>query len=192
MELRYLGLAAVIGLLTFGAVYSAVPAGKPDRGRLKKAFEARNFKDAYEGYRALAIDADDDRALVGDDLVHAVACLQRLGRVNEIDAFREAVIKAHAGNVRLAQAAAETLTSGEHHGFPRRRQVRAAGTTGAAASSSVPTTATAPALQVLVHVLGKVGDEPDRAPRRLVLPHPRRHPDGPPRRRRRLAAPGPH
>src|SRR5262249_24361148 len=44
-------------------------------------------------------------------------CLGQLGRTDEIDAFRDAVIAAHKDNWRLLQAAAETLLGGEHFGF---------------------------------------------------------------------------
>src|SRR5690348_1687620 len=110
--------AIVIGFLAAGVVVWAVgPGEKPDRDRVKKAFDAGNFKDAYEGFRALALDPKDDPRRVGDDLNFAVDSLRHLGRVDEVDDFREAVLKAHPGEIRLAQAVAESLVSVENYGF---------------------------------------------------------------------------
>ena len=107
----------VIACLAAGSAFPAAPAGKPDRERLKKAFEAGNFKEAYEGYRPWRSTRRTSPKLVGDDLGTAVECLRKLGRVEEVDDFREAVIKAHADNFRLAQAAAESLLAVENFGF---------------------------------------------------------------------------
>src|SRR5687768_4357407 len=68
------------------------------RAAYAKAYTAGNFKDAYEGLRKLALDPASEPAKVGDDLDLAVTCLQRLGRVDEVDAFRESVVKAHPSN----------------------------------------------------------------------------------------------
>ncbi len=56
--------------------------------------------------------------MVGTDLKRAIRCLESLGRVDEIDAFREAVVAVHQANWRLLQAAAETyLDTQRHEGF---------------------------------------------------------------------------
>ena len=87
------------------------------RQRLRQAFEAGNFKDAYEGLRELALNPNADPRQVGDDLQLAIQALQRLNRVNEIDAFREAVISAHKQNWRLLWTAARTYLEAQHQGF---------------------------------------------------------------------------
>src|SRR5262249_55233114 len=76
-----------------------------------------NYKTAFEGFSKLALAADDDIPKVGNDLSMAINSLQQLGRVDEIDAFRDSVVKTHAGNWRLLMAAANTLLDGEHYGF---------------------------------------------------------------------------
>jgi uncharacterized protein YfaS (alpha-2-macroglobulin family) len=119
--------------MVLGAAFFLVPAlcgrtrppiaadkvAPPQRDALMKAFHAGNFKDAYDGLRKLALDANDDPARVGQDLTTAIACLQRLGRSDEIDDFREAVINAHKGNWRLLETAAESYAGKhmEHFGF---------------------------------------------------------------------------
>ncbi len=108
-------VGTVMGVVT---MWSIAAAPSPDqRAAAQKQFQAGNFKDAYEAFRKLALDPNDDPLRVGDDLTMAVQCLQRLGRVNESDAFREEVIKVHAGNWRLLRAAAESYQSDQHYGF---------------------------------------------------------------------------
>ncbi len=94
-------------------------ADKPgDRERFDKLFTQGNYKDAYEGYRGLALDPKTEPDRVGTDLRRAIQCLVQLGRVDEVDAFREAVVAVHQANWRLLQAAAESyLNDAQHSGF---------------------------------------------------------------------------
>jgi uncharacterized protein YfaS (alpha-2-macroglobulin family) len=87
------------------------------REALLKAFHAGNYKDAYDGLRKLALDPKDDPSLVGQDLVTAVQCLRSLGRTDEVDDFREAVLAVHKDNWRLLDTAAQNLAEVEHYGF---------------------------------------------------------------------------
>src|SRR5258708_1752367 len=108
-----LAVLAVVGWrLTGGG-----PSIEDKRTGLYKAIDAGNFKDAYEGLRKIALDPKNDPMKVGKDLTQAILCLQRLGRVDEIDAFREAVIDVHKDNWRLLATAARTFTDGEHYGY---------------------------------------------------------------------------
>jgi len=88
------------------------------RAKLMKAHQDGNYKDAYDGLRKLALDSNDDPKLVGRDLTTAINCLEQLGRVDEIDTFREAVIQAHAKNWRLLETAAQSyVMTNQHQGF---------------------------------------------------------------------------
>ena len=113
----------VIGLVSFTVLAVGVAMGRRDeppgvREQLDKLFGQGNYKDAYEGYRKLALDAKDQPTKVGTDLTRAIRCLEHLGRVDEIDAFREAVIAVHQSNWRLLHAAAETcLDTQQDEGF---------------------------------------------------------------------------
>ncbi len=89
----------------------------PKRAELKKQFDAGNFKIAYDGYRQLCLDANDDPKLVGDDLNMAASSLQQLARTDELDDFREAVIRVHAKNWRLLSAAATNYLSYDNYGY---------------------------------------------------------------------------
>lgn len=93
------------------------PVSQAERGTFERAFNAGNYKDAYEGYRKLALDPNDDRMKVGRDLTMAIGALQNLGRNDEIDEFREAVIDVHKNNWRLLETAANSYAHGEHQGF---------------------------------------------------------------------------
>src|SRR4051794_28338970 len=97
---RRFAVAGVIVLTSLAAAtfVCAQKATPPDRAAVKKAMESGNWRDAYEGFSKLALDADGDAKAVGDDLTRAVQCLQNLGRSNEIDEFREKVITLHGKN----------------------------------------------------------------------------------------------
>jgi alpha-2-macroglobulin len=112
LGISLLALAVFLGLLALGTFEQ-----DKTRRALMKAHENGNYKDAYDGLRKLALDPTSDPAKVGQDLAVAINCLDRLGRVDEIDAFREGVIEAHKANWRLLETAAETLTTGEPYGF---------------------------------------------------------------------------
>ena len=110
-------VVASLGLLGAWRLTAGAPSIAEQRTKLTKAFNDGNFKVAYDGLRKLALDPNNDKALVGKDLEIAITSLQRLGRTEEIDDFREAVIKVHAKNWRLLSTAAHTYTNSEHYGF---------------------------------------------------------------------------
>ena len=111
-----LGAAIVSAFLAFSA-FGAKDA-PPDRVAAAKQMKDGNWKDAYEAYSRLALDPADDPMKVGEDLARGRACLQSLGRQNEIDAFFEEVIAAHRANWRLLRAAArEYMNYMDHDGF---------------------------------------------------------------------------
>src|SRR5262245_12883111 len=82
-------------LLTLVAAIAWPIAGAPmqqeQRDALNKAFNAGNYKNAYEGIRKLALDPLADPTKISADLELGIRSLQRLGRVEEVDDFREAV-----------------------------------------------------------------------------------------------------
>jgi uncharacterized protein YfaS (alpha-2-macroglobulin family) len=115
---RVLAAAVVLGLAAFWLVAADQAQGqKQRREALLKAQQNGNYKDAYDGLRKLALDPADDPREVGNDLTHAITCLQQLGRDDEIDEFREAVIDVHKQNWRLLDTAARTYQEGQHYGY---------------------------------------------------------------------------
>src|ERR1700722_93825 len=107
--------AAVAWKLTAGGA----PSLEKQRETLTKNHKDGNYKDAYIGLRKLALDPKNDPMLVGKDLDLGVDCLRRLGKVDEVDEFRESVIAVHAKNWRLLETAAKGYVNPqhEHYGF---------------------------------------------------------------------------
>ncbi|HMF16806.1 MAG TPA: MG2 domain-containing protein, partial [Gemmataceae bacterium] len=108
-----------LGLVALAVVY--LRAGEPTQAEQRsistKAFKAGNYKDAYNGLRKLALDPKNDHLQVGGDMDLAINCLRNLGRVDEIDEFREAVIAVHIRNWRLLEAAAKSYSNDQHFGY---------------------------------------------------------------------------
>ena len=76
-----------------------------------------NHKDAFEIYDRLSVDPDNDPLLVGQDLMNAAACLQRIHRGSETDDLRERAIAVHSRNWRLLYAAAQSYWAEQHYGY---------------------------------------------------------------------------
>ncbi|MAG92471.1 MAG: alpha-2-macroglobulin, partial [Planctomycetaceae bacterium] len=116
--LRKSAVAAASLLCLITVLVAAVEEPVTQRRALAlKQMKQGNFREAEAGFRALALDPQNDPKLVGQDLRNGIACLNRLNRSAEIDAFREQVIGVHAGNWRLLQSAAQTYIEGPSHGF---------------------------------------------------------------------------
>src|SRR6185436_4967057 len=96
------------------------PTQQQQREAAQKASAAGNYKDAYDAIRKIALDDKADARKVGGDLELGLDCLRKLGRVDEIDEFRESVIAAHGNNWRLLQTAGLSYADSryyEQHGF---------------------------------------------------------------------------
>ena len=66
---KLLLLPLAMAVLGLGAILLAIePTPKDRRAAAQKAHQAGNYKDAYEGFRTLALDPKGDPAQVGDDL----------------------------------------------------------------------------------------------------------------------------
>src|SRR5579884_961155 len=101
---RFLAVASILACIAAAALL----AEPTPRGKAMAAFQAGNYRDAYDALRKLALDPSDNPNQVGEDLTTAVKCLQQLGRQDESDDFREAVIAVHRKNWQLLQAAAQS------------------------------------------------------------------------------------
>jgi alpha-2-macroglobulin len=106
-----LGIALISTAVVLHLLAAETPPQDKLREGLMKALKDGNYKDAYDGLRKLALDPKTDSHKVGDDLTAAINCLYNLGRVEEVDEFREGVIDVHKTNWRLLDTAATTFSS---------------------------------------------------------------------------------
>ena len=102
---------------SYAAAEGAVAGQDARRKQWQSAAQAGNYRDAYDGFLRLVLDPHDDPLEVGKDLTEGIQCLQQLGRWDEIDDFREAVVAVHRNNWRLLEAAAKSLHGDQHFGF---------------------------------------------------------------------------
>ncbi|MHB1560840.1 MAG: MG2 domain-containing protein, partial [Isosphaeraceae bacterium] len=169
MKIRLLVILGVIGILSMVAL--RVTWARRWRGdgpvqtlreQAARQFGRGNYKDAFEIFRRLALDPKDDPKRVGSDLTSGVDCLTQLGRVEEADDFREAVIAVHSTNWRLLSAAAVSYFNGpDHEGILiAGRFHRAVYRGGRHVNSSERDRARA--LQLLVQGLDRAQADPDR------------------------------
>ena len=115
----YLASGLLLVLLAAVAQSESTPAagGATERARLQRVYNDGNFKDAYDSFRKLVLDKNDDPALVGADLNNALSALRQLGRLNELDELRESAVATHPKNWRLLMEAADSYVKFDHFGF---------------------------------------------------------------------------
>jgi hypothetical protein len=87
------------------------------RRQAQKAYSNGNWKDAFNLYRKLSLEMQNDPKRVGKDFTQAWQCLRQLNRLNELDAFRENVIQRHADNWRLLLDTARSYSQNTHWGY---------------------------------------------------------------------------
>jgi uncharacterized protein YfaS (alpha-2-macroglobulin family) len=104
-------------LLTASGAWPAETAHPQIRQKAQSAYRNGNWQDAFEQYRRLILEIENDPAIVGQDFTRAWRCLQQLNRLNELDQFREEVIEHHAGNWRLLLEAARSYSQNTHWGY---------------------------------------------------------------------------
>jgi uncharacterized protein YfaS (alpha-2-macroglobulin family) len=113
-----LGRVGVVFLFA-GVLAVAASSQNPNaatlRSRAQKLLRDGNFREAYDGYRRLLLDANS--AAVPQDLEQAVQCLNNLGRIQEFDDLVEKTVSAQARNWRMLQTAAQQYIQVEHQGF---------------------------------------------------------------------------
>lgn len=97
--------------------WSEGEGGQALRELSRQQFDRGNFKEALAGFEKLLADPQSGADEVPKDLLSARDCLQRLGRVSELDDLVERAVAVHGGNWRLLQAAAEVYLRADHHGF---------------------------------------------------------------------------
>jgi uncharacterized protein YfaS (alpha-2-macroglobulin family) len=115
--IRTIGLIIILALATASGSWAEPTEHERIRKQALQAYKEGNWQDAYQLYRQLCLETDNDPKLIGNDLFQAWQCLRNLNRLNELDAFREALIDKHFDNWRLLQAAAGSYSQNNHWGF---------------------------------------------------------------------------
>jgi len=165
MEVFRLVVIGLVGCTVLLAAFAAGirAQGPGDRERFDKLFTQGNYKDAYEGYRRLALNAKTEPENVGADLKKAIECLAQLGRDDETDAFIDAVLAVHKENWRLLQAAAESwLNDVQHFGFIVAGKFQRGHHRGGGRYANAYERDRSLALQLLVQGLDRASKDPDR------------------------------
>lgn len=104
-------------VLTIAGLWAVGQEAKPPSfSDAQKKMAAGNFKEAFEEFRKLGLEPKSPAQQMPETLNQAIQCLQQLGRVNEIDEFREQVIEVHKDNWRLLQAVANSYLQVDHNG----------------------------------------------------------------------------
>lgn len=112
------GLLLIFGLLTLPDFMKGNARGADESPeKFQKLFNQGNFKEAFEGFKKLALAPKADARQAGNNMNMAIQSLRNLGRNNEVDDFRDSVISIHEGNWRFLQMAADSFLESEHFGF---------------------------------------------------------------------------
>ena len=115
--IRSISLIICIVLLTVVVVRAETTDHTVIRKTAQKAVREGNWNDAFQLYQRLCLKVENDPNQIGSDLIQAWQCLQNLGRIHELDDFREKTIQKHKENWRLLQAAAESYSQNTHWGY---------------------------------------------------------------------------
>jgi uncharacterized protein YfaS (alpha-2-macroglobulin family) len=109
----------LIAAILMAAAFAGAEAGAHHeiRRQAQKAYTNGNWKDAFDLYRKLSLEMQNDSKQVGKDFTRAWQCLRQLNRLNELDAFREKVIERHADNWRLIKDVARSYSQNNHWGY---------------------------------------------------------------------------
>lgn len=163
-RLMLTSLAALfaLGLAATGALRKAVDRPQA-REAARKLLADGNFNDAYNAFRELALDPEDEPREAGNDLQQAIQCLQQLGRVVEVDAFREQAVRVHAQNWRLLWAAAESYMYVDRQGAIVAGKFERGGHRGGGAWVNAVARDRAQAVQLMAQALPLAAKDEDRA-----------------------------
>jgi alpha-2-macroglobulin len=113
---RFLFVTMVCALTLYATCAMAAEDLEKSRDKANLEYRNGNYKDAYEIFRKLSLNKDNDITQVPADYNMGVSCLQSLGQYKDFDSFRNEVVEAHPDNWRLFQAAARSLFNAHHYG----------------------------------------------------------------------------
>ena len=163
MNPRHIAMLALGAFLACGCWLAFAQTPKKGRQPADKALQEGQFKEAYMQYRQQALDPRADPKQVGHYLQQGVAALRKLGREDETDEFREAVIAVHKDNWRLLHAAARSYDQASHFGFIVAGQFERGGRRGGGKHVSSFARDRVRALQLMQQALPRTNADPDNA-----------------------------
>jgi len=99
------------------AVSSGGTGTLDDRKEVETLYHSGNFQEALTGFRRMCLDPNSEGGNVAGDLPKAVHCLQRLGRIHEVDDLLEDTVRAHSHDWRVLRVVAEQYQGVPQQGF---------------------------------------------------------------------------
>ncbi len=110
-------LLVTLATLALAPAARAQDASRADRrAKAQALFQQGHRKEAYDALVALCAEPAAAPAEVAEDLTLGCQCLAHLERLDDLDAFREAVIAKHGATWRVAAAAAHSYLDYDHYG----------------------------------------------------------------------------
>ncbi len=110
-------LAVALGAAASVWLFAAEPATDAQmQARADQLFADGNFKDAYELFHKLALQADTPPAVAAHAVGQGTSSLAQLGRIDELDPFVEAAVAAHPNAWEVLHRAASAYLATEHYG----------------------------------------------------------------------------
>ena len=105
-------------MLITAPVWAAATAHPQIRTKAQNAYNNGNWKDAFELYRKLCLETENDPRMVGQDFTQAWQCLRRLNRLQELDTVsRRGDSSAQSANWRLLRDTARSYSQNAHWGY---------------------------------------------------------------------------
>jgi uncharacterized protein YfaS (alpha-2-macroglobulin family) len=97
----------------------ALAPAPPDHAVAQKLMQDGNYGEALDQFRDLTLDETNlaPSADLISDFRGALVCYQQLNRIDEVDDYREAVVKAHPKDWRLIGDVARSYLEVVHHGY---------------------------------------------------------------------------
>jgi len=116
---RFRLLSCTLALVCTGVALLMAAESDPETIR-KQAIQNLNdgnFKDAFQGFEKLVLDAENTGDRLRSDLQQGVECLRRLQQDSGIDSFLKQAIETHPDDWRVYAEAARQLSQSQHYGF---------------------------------------------------------------------------
>ncbi len=118
--MTFLAKLSPLGLLVALSAL-AMAQGAADSQQARKLMEDGNYQEALAQFRQLTLEDARAETAEPERLVEnyrgALQCYQQLGRLNEIDAYREEAVERHADSYRLLMEAAQSYVDVQHYGY---------------------------------------------------------------------------